>query len=346
MRRIDQEEAKSLPAWKKGLVISLAFSIAAALFVFFAHFEEDTLTNLLQLRAEFLLLALIAVFFLGIIEGFRIKLLAASLGHGQRISLADGVRVFLATFFFAAVTPFAAGEWPAHIVALHRSGLSLGEASAVTITRAFLTKLIFTMAAFIFLLFYREQSLPAYLYKIFLYAIFISFFMSLIFFFLLWRPVYLESLLHKIDSISWLASLLAKSNRGQRAVFFLKNEVKKFSFTAGGLNRRKAGILIVIIFLTIIYWICFFSIAPILLLGLNTTVPFFKSFTWQFVIQIVLPYIPIPGGSGVVELSLAGLFKYFVPSSVLGLFIIAWRFFTYYILLFFGGLAALGYLKL
>lgn len=346
MQRSDQAEIKSLPAWKKGLVISLALSITAALLVFFAYFEEDTLENLLQLRAEFLLLAFAAVFFLGIIEGFRIKLLVNSPGHNNRISLKDGMQVFLITFFFAAVTPFAAGEWPAHVVALHRKGLSIGEASAVTIIRAFLTKLIFTVTAFIFLLFYKDQTIPAYLNKIFLYAVFVSFSMSLVFFFLLWRPVLLEWLLQKVDSIPWMASLLAKSNRGQRAVFFLKNEIKKFSFVANGLNRWKAGDLVVIILLTIAYWICFFSIAPILLMGLNIAVPFLKSFTWQFVVQIVLPYIPIPGGSGVVELGLAGLFKYFVPSSVLGLFIITWRFFTYYILLFFGGLAALGNLKL
>lgn len=345
MQRSDHMETKSLPAWKKGLGISLALSITAALIVFFVHFEEDTLVNLLQLRAEYLFWAFVAVLFLGIIEGFRIKLLVALLEHDNSISLVDSMRVFLTTFFFAAVTPFAAGEWPAHVVALHHKGLSLGEASAVTIIRAFLTKLIFTFTAFIFLLFYRDQTIPAYLNKIFLYAVFISFSMSLLFFFLLWRPVFLEWLLQKVDSIPWLASLLAKSNRSQRAVFFLKNEVKKFSFAASGLNRRKAGILVAIVLLTIFYWICFFSIAPVLLMGLNMSVPYLKSLSWQFVIQIVLPYIPIPGGSGVVELGLAGLFKYFVPSSVLGLFIIAWRFFTYYILLFLGGLAALGSLK-
>ncbi len=345
MLRNNQVEGRSFPAWKKGLVFSLALSIAATLYVFLHHLEEDTLLNLLQLRAAFLLLAFVMVLFLWIIEGFRIRLLVAVLGDKKRITLSEAIRVYLSTFFFAAVTPFAAGEWPAHIVALHRQGLSLGEASAVTIARSFFTKIVFTLTALIFLHFYREQTIPALLNKAFIYAVFISFSLSLLFFLLLWRPALLEWLLEKCHTISWLASFLAKSSRGKGVLSFLKNEVEKFASTARGLNRWKSGALAAIIILTILYWICFFSIAPVLLAGLNKQVPILKAFSWQFAIQLVLPYIPIPGGSGVVELSLAGLFKYFIPPSVLGLFIFTWRFFTYYLLLAFGGLAALESLR-
>jgi uncharacterized protein (TIRG00374 family) len=339
-------EGRPLPAWKKGLVISLALSIAATLFVFFNYFEEETLLSLLQFRVSFLFLAFLMTLFLWVIEGLRIKLLVAVLGNEKKIGLVEAIRVYLATFFFAAVTPFAAGEWPAHIVALHRLGLSVGEASAVTIARAFFTKIIFTIIAFVFLLLYSDQAIPAFLNKAFLSAVYITFFLSMLFFLLLWRPALLEWLLQKCRSISPLNSFLTKSDRGKRFLFFLKNEFEKFALTARGLNRWKTGMLLTIIFLTIFYWICFFSIAPLLLAGLNRHIPYLKSLSWQFIIQLVLPYIPIPGGSGVVELSLAGLVKYFVPSSVLGLFIVAWRFFTYYFLLAFGGLAALGSLKL
>ena len=57
---------------------------------------------------------------------------------------------------------------------------------------------------------------------------------------------------------------------------------------------------------------------------------------------MIIIYVPVPGGSGVAEFGLASLFMLFVPSSVLGIFVMSWRFFTYYVLLFLGGLVSLG----
>jgi len=84
----------------------------------------------------------------------------------------------------------------------------------------------------------------------------------------------------------------------------------------------------------------------VILLGLNKPAPYLQALIWQVVLQMIIAYVPVPGGSGVAELSLASLFVYFVPPSILGIFVMVWRFFTYYVLLFFGGFIALGSLKL
>jgi hypothetical protein len=65
------------------------------------------------------------------------------------------------------------------------------------------------------------------------------------------------------------------------------------------------------------------------------------AFTWQVMIVLIMAYVPVPGGSGVAEFGLATLFAPFVPSHILGVFIVAWRFFTYYIPLTLGGLLTL-----
>jgi len=353
VQRRDCVENKTLPGWKKGLAISLALSITAALFVFFIYFEEDTLLSILTLRADFLFWACVLFFSLWLIEGLRIKLLIAALGNEKKISLVDAVQVFLVTFFFASVTPFAAGEWPAQIAALHRKGFSVGEASAVTLTRAFLTKLIFTITALLFLLYNREEPIPAFVNKVFIYAVCVSFSLSFLLFILLWRPALLEWLLQKLDGHSRSDPFPEGSkeesaeggSRAKKIIKYLKDEINKFSLATSCFSHWKAGTLAVILFLTVLFWLCFLSIGPVLLMGLNMPVPYLKTLAWQFVVQLILPYIPLPGGSGVVELALAGLFKFFVPSSVLGLFIIAWRFFTYYLLLLFGGFAALASFK-
>jgi glycosyltransferase 2 family protein len=336
---------KPLPAWKKGLGISLALSIAAALFVFIYNFDEDTLESLLLVRIEFLLAALLMVFLLWIIEGLRIKLLVTTLSCKKNISIFAAMQIYLVTFFFASVTPLAAGEWPAHIYALNRHGLSLGESSAVTLTRSFLTKLVFTITAISLLIFFRGRLVPNFLNQIFIYAVFVSALTVLFLFFLLWKPTVLDWILHKALTFSWGRNFFENSPRGKKIFKFLGYELQEFLKATRSLNRFKTGNVMLIIILTFVFWICFFSIGPVILIGLNKPVPYLHALIWLTVIQMIIVYVPVPGGSGVAELSLASIFIFFVPSSVLGIFVVAWRFFTYYLLLFFGGIFALGSLR-
>ena len=331
--------AKPLPAWKKGLAISLTLSITAALSVLIYNFEEETLESLLYMRQEYLLAAALMVFMLWLIEGLRIKVMVSTLTSDKRISLFDGMQIFLMTFFFAAVTPFAAGEWPAHIFALKQHGLSIGEATAVTVMRAFVTRILFTTAAILMFIYFLDQPIPTFLNRIFIYAALGSLATTLVLLLLVWKPHFLEWLLKRI-------TLLQKSARGRKVYTFLIEEVVKYREATHSLNRWKVGSLVLICLLTVSYWFFFFSIAPVLLLGLNRIVPFTQALFWQLVIQMITFYVPLPGGSGVVELGVARLYSFFVPASVLGLFVFSWRFFTYYILLFFGGLVALNKIKL
>jgi len=337
---------KPLPAWKKGLGVSLSLSIAAALFVFFRNFNEDTLESLFKVRIEYLLVAALMVFIRWIIEGLRIRLLVGTLSSEGNISLFEAVQVYLMTFFFASVTPMSVGEWPAHIYALSRHGLSLGESTAVAVTRAFLSRVFFTAAAALFLIIFRGSLVPTFLNRVFVYAVAVSVITLMVLFLILWKPVFIKWALQKAASLYWCKYLLSKKPGGQRIYLFLVQEIRDFLNSTRSLHRFKLGNLLLIILLTAAFWCCFFSIAPVILLGLNRPAPYLQSLIWQIVIQMIVVYVPIPGGSGVAELGLASLFIYFVPSSVLGIFVMVWRFFTYYVLLFFGGLIALGNLKL
>lgn len=337
--------AKPLPAWKKGLGVSLTLSVAAALFVFFRNFDEDTWGSLLKVKVEYLFAALGLVLLLWILEGLRIGLLVNTLHSHKRLALSDTIQVFLLTFFFASVTPFASGEWPAHIYALSRHGLSLGESSAVTATRALITRLIFTLTAVSLLVVFEGRPVPTFVNKIFIYAVYVSIFTALFLLFLLWKPQILDWLLQKISSLSVLKCWLEEKPAGKKAYLFLNQEFRGFLETTRSLNRFKLGNVGVIALLTVAFWLCFFSIAPVILMGLGKPVPYLQSLIWQFVIQMIIVYLPLPGGSGAAELGLASLFVFFVPPSILGIFVLVWRLFTYYILLFFGGLIALNELK-
>lgn len=336
---------KPLPAWKKGLGVTLTLSMAAALFVFLRNFDEQTLESLLKVKLEYLLAAGSLVLVLLVLEGLRIKLLVYMLNNKKHLTLWNTIQVFLVTYFFASVTPFSSGEWPAHIYALNRQGLSVGESSAVTATRALITRLIFTLTAVLLLIVFRGKLVPTFFNRAYVYAVFISIFTVLFLFLLLRNSSLLEVLLQKICSLNRVKCWLEKSPAGKSTYSFLKKETYAFLDTAHSLNRLKAENMLLVILLSLAYWLCFFSIAPIVSLGLGQPVPFLQALIWQFVIQMIIVYLPLPGGSGVAELGLASLFVFFIHPSIIGIFVIVWRLLTYYTLLLAGGLVALGKLK-
>ena len=337
--------AKPLPTWEKGLGVSLTLSVAAALFVFLRNFDEHTWESILRIRLEYLLAAGCLILVLFVLEGLRIRLLVYMLGRGQRLTLWNAVQVFLFTFFFASVTPFASGEWPAHIYALNREGLSVGESSAVTATRALITRLIFTFTAVFLLVVFRGKPVPVFYNRIYLYAVSVSILTALFLFIILRKTFLLNRLLQRICSQNRVKHWLAESPSGKKAYFVVERELRAFLHTARSFNRLKAGDLLLIILLSLAYWFCFFSVAPLILLGLEQQVPYLQALIWQFVIQMVIVYLPLPGGSGVAELGLAGLFVLFVHPSVIGIFVVVWRLLTYYLLLLCGGVIALGKFK-
>ncbi len=333
-----------MPAWEKGLGISLALGITAAFFVFFKYLDDNTTAGLLELRAGCLALTALLFFMLWAIEGLRIKLLVHTF-CSRDLRIADGIRIFLFTFFFASVTPFAAGEWPAHVYALNRHGLSLGESSAVTVIRSISSKMVFLGAGLLMLLLFGGAGAPVLVGRAFTLAVLAVAANLLVLFFLLWRPAFLEHLLKRFLSRFPLAASWERSSRVHRLYDSFLKEMRNFRWTTLSINRWKTGRLLLVVLLTAAYWLIFFSIAYTILRGLNIALPFVQVLRWQVVMQLILAYIPLPGGSGAAELGLAALFRVMVPSAALGIFVIVWRFFTYYMLLFFGSLAALGALR-
>jgi uncharacterized protein (TIRG00374 family) len=104
--------------------------------------------------------------------------------------------------------------------------------------------------------------------------------------------------------------------------------------------------IILVFLLTILYWILFFGIAPLLMyaFGLNPAGKITEIILLQFILIFVLAYLPIPGGTGVMELSLYSVLV-FIPLQFRAVFIFIWRFLSYYLSTFVGGVVLLKLLN-
>ncbi len=325
---------------KRGLYLSLGFSLITVLLILFFTTDEETWVGLQRVRPEFLLLALLVVVGAWLMEGARIRYIAASLEEGKKIGFFAGTRVFLSAFFFAGITPMTLGEWPALIYFLHQSGVSLGESTATMVIRTALTRFLFLVLALVLLIVYDGRvgggdTMNAF----FRSALVILAFTSVIYFIVLFKPRLIWTVFRTLKRIPFL-NRLANSRRLQGFVQRLREEAELFQQSLSKLKRTNRTRLIIPVLLTFGYWFSYFLVAPVLLMGLDLTFDFWRILVWQVFIVLIIGYTPLPGGSGVVELTLATFFSRYVPSSIIGIFVVSWRFFTYYLYLMVGGFLA------
>jgi glycosyltransferase 2 family protein len=185
----------------------------------------------------------------------------------------------------------------------------------------------------------RAASGTGFVFVLFRYAFWIMILTTAVYLFLLWQSGLAHTLLEKLLRYARFRDLYDRKPRIRRLITKLLDEAGHFQDTIRQLNRKNSLHFLVPLFYTVVFWGLFYSIAPILLLGLGVVPDIRAAITWQVMIMLIIPYIPVPGGSGVAEFGLATLFAPFVPSHILGVFIVAWRFFTYYLTLIFGGLS-------
>src|SRR3989304_3536808 len=97
-------------------------------------------------------------------------------------------------------------------------------------------------------------------------------------------------------------------------------------------------VMFFVIFYTALMIASQFLVAPMILKGLGCDVGILSVCMIQGVLNFMLYYVPTPGGSGVSEGLGYALFAPLVPSHVLGIFLVIWKFLTNYVWTIVGGL--------
>ncbi len=93
---------------------------------------------------------------------------------------------------------------------------------------------------------------------------------------------------------------------------------------------------------TLLFWITGFMVIPVVLAGMGYPHLFWDAAVAQMVVYALLPFIPIPGAGGAGEAGFAAVFVNVVPSFLVGLLAVAWRFLDFYMSLATGGVALLA----
>jgi uncharacterized protein (TIRG00374 family) len=268
-------------------------------------------------------------------NGLRLKLLSAALGY--RIPLPRCVRITLSSEFGIAATPSGVGGGFLKIYLVRREGVPVGEAMSFLATDMTLD--------FIFMLCVIPLGISSFLQ--------------------IFRPVVkrpTEGVLYMLAAVAlvllfaglfWRRRVSANGTRPPSAglqrprglrglVVSARRVIRKWSgeFRAGytTLLRMKKHYLVGTFLVSMVQWSCRYGVLVVILraFGENDVNPFAL-----FILQGMLFFgglvLVLPGGGGGVETAFAFTVGQLIPGSIVGVALVLWRFFTYYLYLAAGG---------
>lgn len=256
-----------------------------------------------------------------------LRIYAIVRGMGEKITLRHCLQIYLATCFVSHITPFNAGGTPLQIYLLHKKGIGIGKATAVTIIDLGLHSIVYILILIgtvsLNLRFLRRQWLfdNGLLWK------------GLITLIILAGIGGLSFLLLRLNGAGKIKAMIREKGWLQRT----RQEIIMFKESSLLLFQSNWPAMFKAILTSISYWFFYLLLAPLILLAMGKSMDFYTLLYRQLVFNIVQPLIPTPGGSGGSEVLLSYLFRGLTGVQGLGLFVFIWRIYTFFSSLLIGG---------
>lgn len=323
-----------------GLRLAILISLLiSALLIILTIDTESLLIIGSVISSRYLLYLVITVFFSWVFAALRLKVLLTTVEY--RIPFWDCMEVYLSGAFISNVTPFASGGGPFQVYFLHKKGVNVGKSSTVVVIQFLLRLFFFGLITPIYIIFFRWAISPGVVPRsLFYFAFGSGIIISAGIIVLVLIPSITDKFINAFFRIKKIQKLVKKSHRAKRALVKARSELRDFRYSMEIMRGYKFE-LFVAMFFTAIRWSLMFLIVPLILLGMGLEPHFLRAFVMMALIYLVLPYMPSPGASGIAEVGVASLFVSFVPGRYVGLVTFAWRLFTFYSILIFGGPIAL-----
>ena len=323
---------------KLSIIISVTLSIAIILAILYFTIDADTLEKLrtVKIRYEFFILAIFLNILYWFLWGARLKVLANAIDPDVEISFWTSTKIVIANLFLAGITPSMAGGEPVRIYLLNKEGMSIGGSTAAVLGErlidAFFILLVVPFGFFI----YKDKLSSGYLSSGLWIGVIVFILLIILFIFAILKPEKVKSFLIYLNKK--LNRILKKQESENKIIKKIRDEVDNFhnSMTCFVGERKKA--LFIAGILTVLFWSTGFMIPSMIFLGLGLPPFFIESYAAQILLLVIIMMPTTPGSTGVAELSIAGLYGVLIGSTLLGVFIVLYRFISYHMNLIAGAI--------
>ena len=317
----------------KWLAISILFSVVVLALVLYFTIDENTIQYLSKLQPLYLLAALLLHLGSLCAWALRIKFMSKSLGY--KVPFLHCLNMVFANLLVAAITPSQVGGEPVRIHELYRAEVPLGDATAIVIMERVLDGIFLGIiggAAMLMLWLGSEELGLSITLPLFFMWIMITGFVIL-FAYSVKNPEFLKSLIKRVSG--WFTKRW-HAEKVEKLTSRIDSEVDNFNGALKNYVKYSRTGLVWGSLFTIIYWFSEFFIASLILMGLGESPHIIESFVAQIIIAVIMMIPLTPGSSGIAELSATSLYNLFVPSSIVGIFVVLWRLVLYYVNIFLG----------
>jgi uncharacterized protein (TIRG00374 family) len=330
--------------YTKWITTSILISILSIAVILILTLDKNTVAVIREIRPEYILAAFVIHIFSFVVWGMRVRVMSSTLGH--KINLLKASEIVVSGTFVAALTPSSIGGEPFRIHLLRQDKLPLGQATAIVVTERLLDTLLMLLAVPFALYLFRGMLSDSRIDIVLLIGVLLSAVSLVLMLGALLRPLRVKLVLNNL--LKWMIKRFNgkkignKLNSLSQSIDEVINEFNECVnlFLTGG----HAGLFYGIIF-TILYWIVEFSSLPVILMGLNQSPSVLICFAAQALLIIIIIVPLTPGSSGIAELAATSLFSVFMPASILGIAVLAWRAFTFYVNILVGGFVSFRLLK-
>lgn len=255
----------------------------------------------------------------------------------KHIRFRDSLTAVLSGYFLSGITPANTGGNIAEIYVLTKSGLSLGEATSLTLVGGALYSLSLVLL-FLSFSFFLPEEVPSRIFRLTSYLLILYLMLIGVLAFFLRFPVPLVFLAERVGT--FLATRIPR-------LAHLKEEVP--ALVSGFLGDLRGKFLLFLrnphylgwnIAMYCLHFLCLFGTTYFILLALSEL-----NLSWFSVVRIQVPlffalrFTPVPGASGIAELSFASLFGSLLGGGKVSSLVFFWRLYTYYVALGTGSIA-------
>lgn len=243
--------------------------------------------------------------------------------------------ISISTEFAVAATPAGFGGSAVQFAFLSKTGLPFAEIISITSVEGLIDLVLFVLLFFpLFFFFFGRDTLENVLgLEREKFAMKAGLFNNSL------AIIVLIIIVLLVITISYI--LNSKSKKAEIVRKFIRKILSELASSlrcTGKLFGQRKAALLTIGFLSFVQWICRYGVLPLLAYSLGAQESVFLLFLVQGVFISIGHLLFLPGGSGGVELMMSAALSLFLPVELIGLTIIIWRFFTYYMYLFCGGL--------
>ena len=328
---IDKKVMRNL---KKGLRIFLIITVISITVLLIFTVKKETFSSLKQIKPLFLGITLAICLCWIYLECLRLQTLGWAFGHWMSFRASAE---FVLGGWFLTLTPFGVGGIPLQLYILRKEGFRIGEGGAILAMRGLVTAIPFIFAIPI-VIGYRYLFASRGIRMLSGYLIAVVAVLFILGVLVLFRTERVKLRLGQ------LANFFNRKGWAKVASGTLKLSKELDKFKEGFKRCWSYGIyrLLLTIILSALALFSFVMLAPFLFRGLGVQAPIIKTAIIQLLLRILLLFSPTPGASGIAEGAAYALFRPVCPKQeLIGIFVVLWRFFTYYIGVILGGIIIL-----